>query len=89
MTRSHHPMPDLDTGPPPEVRDENEAAWERAQALARGELELHVAVDATAHRAHGELRRADGTLVRRLSALEALFLACDEDDEQHAFALAV
>ena len=89
MTRSHSTMPQLETGPPPEVHAEIEAAWERAQALARGELELHFAVDAATHRAHGELRRPDGTLVRRLSALETLLLACDSDDGQHAFALAV
>ena len=89
MTRSHRTVPQIETGPPPEVPAEIEAGWERAQALARGELELHFAVDAATRRAHGELRRADGTLVRRLSALETLLLACDSDDEQHAFALAV
>jgi hypothetical protein len=89
MTRSHHLLPDLHAGPPPEVLEEIEAAWERAQALTRGELELRFAVDPDARRAHGELRCTDGTLVRRLSALETLLHACGEDDEQHAYRLAV
>ena len=38
MTRSHHFA--LPAGPPPEVQDEIDAAWERAQALVDGAYEL-------------------------------------------------
>ena len=37
MTRSHM----LPPGPPPEVLDEIDAAWERAQAVVEGAYELH------------------------------------------------
>ena len=38
MTRSHHFA--LPAGPPPEVQDEIDAAWERAQAPVDGGYEL-------------------------------------------------
>jgi hypothetical protein len=78
MSRSHHFALDLPAGPPPEVLDEIDAAWERAQQLVDGELELHFEADALLHRAFGELRRPDGTLEQRLSATEAVAIACGE-----------
>ena len=87
MTRSHHTVSDLPAGPPPEVLDEIDAAWERAQALLDGELELHFESDPLLHRAFGELRRVDGTLEQRLTAGEALAIACG--DAVPSLALAV
>ncbi len=89
MTRSHHMTSDLLAGPPPEVMAEVDAAWERAQALVDGELELHFEGDELTHRAYGELRRPDGGLVRRISARQALAIACGEPLPRFAAALAV
>jgi hypothetical protein len=89
MSRSHDSTLDLASGPPPEVLDEIDAAWERAQALLDGELELHFEADHTAHRAFGELRRPDGTLERELTATEALAIACGDPVADLAVALAV
>ena len=74
MTRSHHFPP----GPPPEVLDEIDAAWERAQAPLAGGYELHFERNRSTGRAWGELRWPDGTPVLRLSATEALALACGD-----------
>jgi hypothetical protein len=89
MTRSHHTAFDLPAGPPPEVLDEIDAAWERAQGVLDGELELHLESDPVLHRAFGELRRPDGTLEYRLSAREALAIACGDPVPRLAPALAV
>jgi hypothetical protein len=86
MTRSHHSLLDLPAGPPPEVLDEIDAAWERAQALVEGEFELHFEVDPP-DGVFGELRRADGTLELRLSASEALAVACGDPVELLALAV--
>ena len=51
MTRSHQ----LSSGPPPEVLDEIELAWERAQAPLEGAYELHFEHDPALRRAWGEL----------------------------------
>jgi hypothetical protein len=70
----HTVAPDL----PAAVLDEVDAAWERSERLVAGELELHfdVAVDG---RVGGALRdAADGRLVWRLSATEALAIACGD-----------
>jgi hypothetical protein len=74
MTRSHQ----LPAGPPPEVQAEIDAAWERAQALVEGAYELHFEHDPELHRAWGELQLPGGTPVLRLSATEALALACGD-----------
>lgn len=74
MTRSHH----LPEGPPPEVLQEIDLAWERAQAPVEGIFSLHFEADADSHRARGELRWPDGTVVSRLTASEALALACGD-----------
>jgi len=76
MTRSHHPA--LPAGPPPEVLEEIGAAWERAQALVAGAYELHFASDPVLHRAWGELRRPGMTAELRLTASEALAIACGD-----------
>jgi len=65
-------------GPPAHVLAEVDAAWERAQELADGELELHFAQTLLSGRVAGELRLGDGTLVERISATEALALACGD-----------
>lgn len=68
------PLPDL----PAEVLAEVDAAWERAHELVADGLELHFEVSVSG-RVGGELRAADGgRLVSRLSASEALALACGD-----------
>jgi hypothetical protein len=74
MTRSHT----LPAGPPPEVLDEIDAAWERAQAPVEGAYELHFLSDPGQRRAWGELQLAGGVPVLGLSASEALALACGD-----------
>jgi hypothetical protein len=77
MPRSPRSTFDVPAGPPPEVLDEIDAAWERAQVLV--ELSLHFETDAERpRRAFGELRRPDGTLARRLTATRAVLLACGD-----------
>ena len=39
MSRSHNDTHELIDGPPPEVLDEIDAAWERAQAVTEGAYE--------------------------------------------------
>jgi hypothetical protein len=89
MTRSHQPALDLPDGPPPEVQDEIDAAWERAQVLVDGEFELHFEADELLHRAFGELWRPDGTLARLLTASEALAIACGDPVTRRVPAFAV
>jgi hypothetical protein len=63
---------------PAEVLAEVDAAWERAQEPVADELELHFEVSVSG-RVRGELRAAfDGALVSRLSASEALAIACGD-----------
>jgi hypothetical protein len=69
---------DLIAGPPSHVLAEVDAAWERAQDLFAGELELHFAVDAFTRRVSGELRVAGGDVVERICAGEALAIACGD-----------
>jgi hypothetical protein len=78
MPRSHRHMIDLPVGPPPEVLDEIDLAWERAQRPLDIGCELHFDSDPRSRRAWGELRGPDGAVTRRLSATEALSLACGE-----------
>jgi hypothetical protein len=72
FTHAHTPL--LDT-PPESVLAEVDAAWERAQDLVAGELELHFALDSGLR---CELRTVDGEIWERLSATEALALACGD-----------
>ena len=76
MTRSH-PFA-LPAGPPPEVQDEIDAAWERAQAPVEGAYLLQFHSDPALHRAWGELGWPDGTPALSLTASEALAIACGE-----------
>ncbi len=63
---------------PAEVLAEVDAAWERAQHPVADELELHFEVSVSG-RVRGELRAAgDGAFVSRLSASEALAIACGD-----------
>ena len=77
---------DLPTGPPPEVLQQIDVAWERARELFESDLELHFEVDALLGEVWAELRCADGTLVERLSASEALALACGDAPVELALA---
>ena len=70
----HTPLLD----PPPHVLAEVDAAWERAQDLLAGELELHFDVDAFTGRVSGALCAPGGEPCERLSATEALLLACGD-----------
>ena len=72
FTHAHDPL----LGPPAHVLAEVDAAWERSQELSTGELELHFT--RSVMRVAGELRLADGELVERISAAEALALACGD-----------
>jgi hypothetical protein len=86
MTRSHA---DSLSGPPPEVLSEVAAAWERAQEPLFEDLLLGFMSEPALGRAWGELRMADGTLVERISASEALALACGDAEILAAPAIAV
>jgi hypothetical protein len=68
--------PDLPVGPPPEVLQQIDVAWERARELFDSSIDLHFEVDADVGRVWAELRAPDGSLVERLTASEALALAC-------------
>ena len=74
FAHAHTPLP----GPPPHVLAEVDAAWERSQELSSGELELHFTRALMGGRVAGELRLSDGELVERISATEALALACGD-----------
>lgn len=75
---SSHANHDLLAGPPPHVQAEVDLAWERAQDLFAGELELHFSLDALTRRVAGELRTPAGDVWERLSATEALAIACGD-----------
>jgi hypothetical protein len=75
FTHAHTPLLD---SPPECVLAEVDAAWERAQDLLGGELELHFGVGAVAGSVRCELRTVDGETWERLSATEALMLACGD-----------
>jgi len=72
FTHDHTPL----LGPPPCVQAEVDAAWERAQDLLAGELELHFELSESGPVC--ELRVPGGATVERLSAAEALALACGD-----------
>jgi hypothetical protein len=74
FTHAHDPL----LGPPAHVLAEVDAAWERSQDLSSGELELHFTEALMGGRVAGELRLGDGSLVERISATEALALACGD-----------
>ena len=74
FTPAHTPLLD----PPAHVLAEVDAAWERAQDLFAGELELCFAVDSLSRRISGELRVPNGDVWERVSAGEALAIACGD-----------
>ena len=74
-----HSHTDVSAGPPPEVLDEIDAAWERAQELFTTDLELHFEVDRNWGQVWAELRNPDGTVAETLSASEAVALACGDN----------
>jgi hypothetical protein len=78
MPRFRSTTLDLPAGPPPEVLQQIDVAWERARELFESELELRFEVDAAEGLVWAELRAPDGTLLDRLSASEALALACGD-----------
>ena len=78
MHRFPATIDDLPAGPPPEVLHQIDVAWERARDLHDADLELHFEVDAMAGEVWAELRTADGSLAERLTASEALDLACGD-----------
>jgi hypothetical protein len=73
-------------GPPPEVLLQLDVAWERARELFASDLELHFEVDAASGRVWAELRCPDGSVAERLSATEALALACGDAAPEPALA---
>jgi hypothetical protein len=85
MPRFRSTNPDLQA-PPPEVLQQIDVAWERARELFESDLELHFEVDAASHRVWAELRCPDGTVAERLSATEALALACGDAAPEPALA---
>jgi len=72
FTFAHDPL----LGPPSHVLAEVDAAWERAQDLIAGELELHF--ERFLGGVLAELRVPGGETVERLTASEALALACGD-----------
>ena len=78
MPRFRPNATDLPAGPPPEVLMQIDVAWARAQEMFASDLELHFEVDAPHARVWAELRLPDGSVVERLSASEALALACGD-----------
>jgi hypothetical protein len=75
FTHIHDPL----DGPPAHVLAEVDAAWERSQDLVAGELELHFAQALMGGHVTGELRLpGGGDLIERVSATEALALACGD-----------
>ena len=77
---------DLPAGPPPEVLQQIDVAWERARELFDSEIQLHFRVNEEIGSVWAELRAADGTVVERLSASEALALACGDAAPELALA---
>jgi hypothetical protein len=78
MSRFAHAHTPLLDSPPECVLAEVDGAWERAQDLFAGELELHFAVGAVAGSLRCELRTQGGEVWERLTASEALALACGD-----------
>ena len=78
MSRFAHAHTPLLDSPPESVLAEVDAAWERAQDLVAGELELHFSLGAVARTLSCELRSADGSVREQVSATEALALACGD-----------
>ena len=78
MSRFAHAHTPLLDSPPESVLAEVDAAWERCQDLFGGELELHFALGSVAQGLRCELRTLEGEVWERLTATEALALACGD-----------
>lgn len=78
MSRFRATTLDLPAGPPPEVLQQIDVAWERSRERLDSELELHFAVDSALGRVWAELRLPDGSVAERLSAAEAVAVACGD-----------
>ena len=79
---------DLPAGPPPEVLLEIDVAWERSREMFASDLAIHFEVDPVHSEVWAELRLADGSVVERLTASEALALACGDAAPELALAAA-
>jgi hypothetical protein len=77
LSRSHSHI-DRSPGLPPEVLAEIDAAWGRAQRPLPEGLVLDFESEPALGRAWGVLRSDDGTAVERISAREALAIACGD-----------
>ena len=77
MPRSHSIL-DASSGPPPEVLAEIDEAWGRAQRPLPEGLVLDFESEPRLGRAWGVLRLDDGCVVDRISAAEALAIACGD-----------
>ena len=78
MSRFAHTHTPLLESPPECVLAEVDAAWERASEPLAGELELHFSLSSVAGSLRFTLRDPEGAVVSRLSATEALALACGD-----------
>lgn len=77
MNRFRRPSTKLPEGPPPEVLEEIDAAWERAQALFESGLELTFELDS----GDGRVRARGGRAGERgtgYSVIELLAITCGE-----------
>ena len=74
FTLAHGPAP----GPPQHVLAEVDTAWERAQVGFGDELALHFSLEPLTRRVKAELLGPGGEACERLSASEALALACGD-----------
>jgi hypothetical protein len=86
FTHAHDPL----LGPPQHVLAEVDAAWERAQDLFADELELHFALEPLTQRVTAQLLVPGGEAWERLSATEALALACGDAEvvaDEHSHVL--
>jgi hypothetical protein len=86
MSRFLATTDDLAAGPPPEVLAQVDVAWERAREIFDSGLELHFEVDELIGRVWAELRCEDGSVAERLSASEALDIACGDVELRFAVA---
>ena len=79
MLRFHPTNFDLPAGPPPEVLQQIDVAWERTRELLSSDLEIHFGVDDELGDICADVLRADGSVLERLSGSEVLELACGHE----------
>jgi hypothetical protein len=72
LTFSDGPGDELPSTPPPELRDEVEAAAGRAEQLAAADRQLHFAIDDASGRVTVQLCDLAGAVIRTLGGSEAL-----------------